>query len=113
MIFIIILQSYENISIYANNIDVQGFFIDERASRRRAARQPMNYEKHEEGGTGGDGEPPEKTTPPRGRPRAGVNGGSAPDAARVIRIMVRVDFYSFGTIVKITRQQGWWVGMRL
>lgn len=113
MIFIIILQSYENISIYANNIDVQGFFIDERASRLRAERQPMNYEKHEEGGTGGDGKPPEKTTPPRGRPRAGVNGGSAPDAARVIRIMTRVDFYCFGTIVKITRQQGWRAGMRL
>lgn len=55
----------------------------------------------------------EKHRPPAGVPRAGVNGGSAPDAARVIRIMVWVDFYSFGTIVKITHQQGWWVGMRL
>lgn len=54
----------------------------------------------------------EKHRPPAGVPRAGVNGGSAPDAARVIRIMISVDFECSVMIINITHQQGWWVGMR-
>lgn len=49
------------------------------ASPRADGREAHNYEKHEEGGTGGDGEPPEKEKrPPAGGRGRGLTGAAPP-----------------------------------